>query len=221
MFKFYLAFLTLTHLYIGDTLCQAIVHTPLFESEVPIPLKINASIKYTKSKTNDSTYIINYLFFKGSEGHEDSILSNLRVRGNFRLKMCYFPPLKIKIKPDDVKGTPFEGNTHLKLVLPCLNTSTKNTLILKEYLCYQFYEIITPFHFKTRLTNLDLTETLKNKQRTYQLLGFFVEDNQLVAERNGGMVMKDLKLHHKYFDDLNTIRHDFFQFMIGNVSAVP
>lgn len=200
-----------------DTFGQEEIRLALFESVVPLPLKVKGSIKYTKGNSNDSTYITNYVYLQHANGRQDSFRYKAKVRGNFRLRTCFFAPLKIKLKPSEVKDTPFAGNKNLKLVLPCLNRSDKNTLILKEYLCYRFYQILTPLHFKTRLAAIDLTETSRKKPRTYQLLGFFVEDNQTVAKRNGGKVMKELKLHPKNFDDLNTIRHDFFQFMIGNV----
>ena len=217
MCKFYFNSVILAFFIVTSVTGQGIVESPLFQTLEPLPLKVSGSIKYTKGNSNDSTYITNQVFFQHPDGRQDSLQYNAKVRGNFRLKTCYFSPLKIQLKPKNAKDTPFAGNKNLKLVLPCQNTSDKNRLILKEYLCYRFYELITPFYFKTRLTAIALTETSKKKPRSYELLGFFVEDNQKVAERNGGKVMKELKLHPKYFDDLNTIRHDFFQFMIGNV----
>jgi len=139
-----------------------------------------------------------------------------RVRGNFRLRNCYFPPLKLNFKKKEVSSTVFEGNKALKLVLPCLTYGGRNELILKEYLCYQFYQILTPYYFRTRLAHFEYTETSRKKPRTYDLLTFFVEDNSMVAKRGQGKIVETKGLSPARFDEQQSIRNDFFQYMIGN-----
>jgi hypothetical protein len=191
--------------------------TPLFQSREPLHIRANGSIKFIKKNTNDSTFNAAKFSYESETGQWIEIPVYARVRGNFRLNNCYFPPLKIKLKKQDVKSTVFEGNSALKLVIPCLTKENKNALILREYLCYQFYEAVTPYHFNTRLANFDLTETSKKgKPRQYQLLSFFVEDNKLVAERTNASLVKNIKVSPAAFDALHTARHDFFQYMISN-----
>jgi hypothetical protein len=190
--------------------------TPLFQSKEPLHIRANGSIKFIKKKTNDSTFNASKFFYESKPGEWTEVPIQARVRGNFRLKNCYFPPLKLKLHKQNVKSTLFAGNKALKLVVPCQNRENKNTLILKEYLCYQFYEALTPFHFNTRLVNLNLTETSKKNPRQYDLLCFFVEDNQVVAKRTNSSVVKNLKLPPGAFDDKHAARHDLFQYMIGN-----
>jgi hypothetical protein len=45
----------------------------------------------------------------------------------------------IKITRKNARGTLFEGNKKLNLVLPCDNNERGNTLILKEFLCYKLF----------------------------------------------------------------------------------
>ena len=47
--------------------------------------------------TNDSTYIKTNLKFSSIAGTIDSMDIRIRVRGNFRKKICYFKTMKIKI----------------------------------------------------------------------------------------------------------------------------
>ena len=201
----------------GQTFSQDAKVSPLFQVELPLEISLKASIKQIKKNTNDSTYLDKYFLYKGVDGEIDSLSFQLKSRGNFRFGFCYFPPLKIKIKKRQSNGTPFEGNKNLKLVLPCLTFDNKNDLILKEYLCYRFYELVTPYHFKTRLTNINFIETSKRKRKTFKLLGFFVEDNKNAAKRNECKVIPKIKIRSKVLEPINTVRHDFFQFMIGNV----
>jgi hypothetical protein len=187
----------------------------LFQSKEPINLRATGSTKSIKKNSNDSTLVAGKFEYQ----HDNQWITvpvRSRVRGNFRLKNCYFPPLKLKLKKKDVAATEFAGNKSLKLVLPCKTSSDKNNLILKEYLCYQFYQVLSPYYFKTRLAKLELTEISRKKPRTYSLLTFFVEDNSLVAERSGGKVSELKGINPAAFDEKQSIRNDYFQYMIGN-----
>lgn len=188
----------------------------LFSSKEPIHLRSSGSIKTIKKNTNDSTFLHGKFEYEKAPGQWVTIESDNRVRGNWRLKSCYFPPLKLKFKKADVAGTVFEGNKSLKLVLPCQLQSDMNRLIVREYLCYQFYKQITPYHFDTRLAKLNLTETSHHKPREFDLITFLVEDNSMVAKRTEGKIMELRGLSPAAFDAAQTLRNDYFQYMIGN-----
>ena len=97
----------------------------LFDSEVPISMKMSFSIKEIKSKTNDSTYMDSEISVQTSSGSWETFPFEIRTRGNFRLANCYYPPMRIKLKKDEAKGTIFQGNRSLKLVLPCCKHVSK------------------------------------------------------------------------------------------------
>jgi hypothetical protein len=189
---------------------------PLFNSKTPLNLQVSGSIKSIKKKTNDSTFVTGTFMYEDSAANWVSVPAQARVRGNFRLENCYFPPLKIKFNKKDVASTVFKGNKALKLVFPCLNTNEKNRLVRKEYLCYQFYEVLSPFHFRTRIANVKLTELSRKKAHEVDILTFFVEDNSMVAKRANGKILKSRRLSPSAFDEKTAIRNDFFQYMIGN-----
>lgn len=187
----------------------------LFQSKELISLRATGSIKSIKKKSNDSTLVTGKFEYK--QGDEwITVPVSARVRGNFRLKNCYFPPIKLKFKKQQVASTLFEGNKSLKLVLPCKTSSDKNDLIRKEYLCYQFYQVLSPFYFRTRLSKFDLTEISRKNPKNYTLLTFFVEDNSMVAKRGGGTVIETKGISPAAFDEKQSVRNDFFQYMIGN-----
>jgi hypothetical protein len=189
---------------------------PLFQQQDVLNVRVTGSVKSIKKNTNDSTFITSSLQYAAGEDKWITVPLKARVRGNFRLRNCFFPPLKLKFEKKDVAATIFEGNKALKLVLPCKTTADNNGLIRREYLCYQFYELLSPFYFKTRLARLSLTEVSRSKPRTYDLLVFFVEDNALVAKRAGGDVVQNKSISPAAFDEKQSVRNDFFQYMIGN-----
>lgn len=190
--------------------------TPLFQEEKTLDLKLAFSIKDIKKKTNDSTYLPATLYLKNASGTWDSVKIDIRARGIFRRENCYFPPIRIKADKKDTKGTLLEGNKSLKLVLPCQNNDGKNALVMKEYVCYQMFEKITPYYFNTRLTNLELTEIDGKKRKTTQVTAFLIEDDDLVAKRHKAKVMENLKLHPLGLNDTSALQHDFFQYLVAN-----
>ena len=126
----------------------------LFQDRDPLSLRLFFSTKNLRKNTNDSTYIKSILFFQNKQSSWDSLKIKLRARGNFRRKNCYFVPLKVKLKKSVTKGTQFEGTSNLKLVLPCLLVKNNDDLVIKEYMAYKLFELISTYHFKTRLANI-------------------------------------------------------------------
>lgn len=191
------------------------VVTRLFSTTEVLPIKLVYSNKEMRNETNDSTYIKSELVYQSEDGSWDSLEVKLRARGNNRRENCYFPPVKIKIKKSVSAGTLFEGNKKLKLVLPCLIQNDNNDNVLKEYMAYKLYEIISPFHYKTRRVAIDFTEVRRNKSKNHKLKGILIEDIDLVAERHNGKELKRA-VHPLEQDNICSVQNDFFQFMIGN-----
>jgi hypothetical protein len=187
----------------------------LFSEDEIVPIKLSYSIKNLKRETNDSTYIESVLGFQDKNGSWQNIPIKLRARGNNRLKKCYFPPIKIKIKKSDSKGTIFKGQKTMKAVLPCLLESENDDNVIKEYLVYKLYEKVSPYHFKTRLVTIDFEQIKNSKTKAHQLKGFLIEDDKKIAKRFDGKVY-DRFVHPLNQDDLTSVRNAFFQFMIGN-----
>ena len=186
----------------------------LFQIEEPLKIKLNYSNKVMNKKTNDSTFIETQMSYDEA-GTWKKIDVRLRARGNFRRNECYFPPIKMKIKKAARKGTLFEGNKNLKLVLPCKQESDKNDNILKEYMAYKLYEQISPYHFNVRRVDIEFTEIRGKKEKMHQLKGFLIEDDKVIAKRFEGRVV-DRFIHPLAMDATVSVQNAIFNFMLGN-----
>ena len=186
----------------------------LFSSDSVLQIKLNYANKVIRKSTNDSTYLNIDLDYQTGSAWK-SLPVRVRSRGNNRLKNCYFAPIKMKIKKEDYKGTLFKGNKKLKLVLPCLTERDRNDYVLKEFLAYKLYELVSPYHYKTRLLDITLTEPKGKNFKEHKIKGFFIEDIKKVADRHGGKVLKR-NMHPMQQDALCSVQNAFFQFMIGN-----
>lgn len=187
----------------------------LFDEQDLLSLKFKYSNKELKKETNDSTYIASELSYQNVDGSWSSLNIDLRARGNFRRNNCYFVPIKISIKKKDYKDTKFDGHKKLKMVVPCLLQKDGSDNVLKEYLAYKFYEIMSPYHFRTRLVDLELTEPRGNKEKVHNVKAFLIEDDKKIEKKFDGKVV-ERSIHPLAQDQLNSIRCEFFHFMIGN-----
>ena len=217
----YLFLFTYLH-FVGTIFAQELVNTDqdnqvteLFLTNDPIPVKLRYSNKVLRKETNDSTYIDSEIEYMTSDDSWKTLEVKIRARGNYRRENCYFPPVKMKIKKSVSAGTLFEGNKKLKLVLPCVLQNDYNDKVLKEYMAYKLYELVSPYHFNTRLLDIDFTDEKGQKVKTYTVKGFFIEDIDGVKDRCNGKQVKR-SIHPLEQDDLCSVRNDFFQFMIGN-----
>jgi hypothetical protein len=189
----------------------------LFEAGAPLEISLKVSIREVEDTKQDSIYLPGILYFRQTGGNTDSIKAGLKSRGNFRLNACYFPPLWIKFNKKDIKGTIFEGNKKLKLVLPCYKQKGSNELVVKEYLCYKLFELVSPYYFKTRLVNIDFTEIKRKKEEHFPIAGFLIEDLSATAKRLHAKALERTKLHPVALQDTATVRFALFQYMISNV----
>lgn len=185
-----------------------------FEQDI-LSVKLAFSLKDLKKNTNDSTYIDTNLDYQIKDGSWQTLPIKLRSRGNFRLRYCYYPPLKLKIKKGDSKDTPFEEHKNLKMVLPCLVQNDNNDYVIKEYLVYKMFEIISPYHFKTRLLDIDFEADKGDKTKMHHLKGFLIEDDKNLAKRLYGRVY-ERSMHPLNQEPISSIRTALFQYMIGN-----
>ncbi len=217
-YVFILLFISLSHFLNAQSIKDSTSTkkiSKLFSSKDILPIKLNYSLRDIKKESNDSTYVKSEISYLDKDGTWKSLEVQLRVRGNFRLDNCYFPPLKMKIKKSNSKETLFQGNKKIKVVFPCNMQKSGDDYILKEYMAYQMYEIISPYHFKTRLLDITYTEGDRNKTKTHQLKGIFIEDDEEVAKRHGGKVL-DRSMHPLKQGDVTSVQNSFFQYMIGN-----
>jgi hypothetical protein len=77
------------------------------------------------------------------------------------------------------------------------------------------YRLISPYSFKTRLVDIELAEQRGKKEKIHFIKGFLQEDDKKIAKRFDGKIV-DRSIHPLAQEELNSIRAEFFQYMIGN-----
>ncbi len=136
------------------------------------------------------------------------------ARGKTRKNYCDIPPLKIRFTDDQLIGLNLSLFNTIKLVSPCKTAESHQDLVLREYLCYKLYSILSPESFDAHLVQVHLTNT-ENGETIAPHYSFFIEPIKSLRQRlSAERFPKDQKL--KTLDKKNYSRLSLFQFMIGN-----
>ena len=147
--------------------------------------------------------------------------ATVEVRGNFRrdANNCDFPPLRLRFKDSEIKGTVLDGNHNLKIVTHCKNKSSQFLqYIAKELTAYKIYNLISPYSLKVKMVNITYIDE-QNKINPIQNQAFIIEDIDKLAE-NHNMKEFDGKLSEEEVDQDILLQVSLFQFMIGNTDWI-
>ena len=137
----------------------------------------------------------------------------VNARGVTRRKICTVPPLKLDF---DTKTSPqLKKLKNLKLVKSCRGGSNDEQLLLKEYLVYKMFNLLTENSFRVRLLHITYEDT-QGKIKTETSYAFLMEDVDVMAKRNGCKEMTDVKLNPETTDREQITLVYLFEYMIGN-----
>lgn len=188
----------------------------IFEVETPARITLKLDIKAFAKKKYDDEYQKAELSYEFKE-QGVTITNEVRIkaRGNSRKKRCFFPPIKLNISKADVKNKYLEDTKTIKLVTHCKQSLTYETYILKEYLVYKLYNVITPNSFRVRLLEVDYVDTGK-KGKNVDTWAFLIEPEGMLAERLDMFNIKNNELSQKYMEPEDMVRVSLFNYMIGN-----
>jgi hypothetical protein len=164
----------------------------LFGSDEPIEFTLTGDFKETfksrdtlKVKVTKATLTV-----KDSSGAPVAIPVEISPRGHFRLRadICNFPPIRLILPKDGLKGTPFAGQSSLKLGTHC-NTRDKEfaEYPVREHAAYEVLNMLTDLSFKTRLARVTYVQVGDEKDANTKL-GLLIEDESDMAKRNGGRI---------------------------------
>jgi len=120
--------------------------------------------------------------------------------------------LKMKKCQDQEQVFP-KGN--IKLVTHCSQAANFENYLMKEYLAYKLYNVITPYSLRTRLVIVNYVDSL-NPKRTIREYGFLIENEDELAARNNAIVIENPKIGQNHMDNYEMTRVALFNYMIGN-----
>jgi len=208
---------TINPLDVVDTLSQDF---GLFTKDDILNLSLRFDMtQYTRKKPKDE-YMDAILTYHINE--TDSINKEIRLksRGEMRNGYCSLPPIRLNFKKTEFPNAKdLDKIEKLKMVTHCKYGN--EDYLLKEFLIYKLFNVLTDTSFRVRLVKMEYINTHK-KSKPVNTYAFFIEPVEMLAERVNATVVNSVNLTQKNIVPQMMDRMAIFNYMIGNTDwSVP
>lgn len=155
--------------------------SPLFEDHAVLDVTLRGPLGSVFDDTEDRAEREFVIQFNGDERPVE-----VRVRGNSRVRVCEFPPLRLNFRQADVAQTVFDGQDKLKLVTHCRNQDRAEQDLLEEYVAFRIFNVLTDLSFRVRLMRISYVDTDgKLEDKGSHRFAFVLETVEQLAARMG------------------------------------
>ncbi len=186
-----------------------------FGNDEPLSFTLKFDIKTFRKTKSKEEYQAAELIIHFDDSTSISHNIKLRSRGDFRKKYCSLPPFWLNIKNAELGFKDLEDVVKIKVVAHCKKADIYNDYVLKEYLAYKLYNIISPYSFRVRLVKIQYIDTGRDNKIT-ENWGFILEPEDLMEKRLDAHFIKNDRLAMATVNRDIIDRLAIFQYMIGN-----
>jgi hypothetical protein len=188
----------------------------IFKSEGPLEVTISTDLRKLINEKANETVGTAVFTIKLPDSVTYSSPVTIKARGHFRKEYCMIPPVNIGFR--DAKY-PLNKMRTLRLVNACRTGSSYEQLVFKEYLSYNFLNLLKSLN--VRLVHVTFIDSL-NKRKPFKYHGFVIEDMDAMAKRNDCKEVKRERLHTELTNRDYMTLVAMFEYMIGNTDwSVP
>ncbi len=179
---------------------------------------INATLTFNIKKVLAEKDKIGYMFpatftCKMDDGLNVNDHISIEVRGHSRRAYCYLPPLELIYNNNS--SAAFYHLKALKLVNTCMVANKDDQYLLKEFLIYKIYNLVTDKSFRVRLLNLSFRDS-SGMKKTITEHAFLMEDIKQLAKRNDCTDWKGKNFGIAAIDRTQMTIAAIFEYMTGN-----
>lgn len=191
----------------------------LFSSDEILSLTFRFDISQYRSKKPKEEYLDAVMTYHIND--HDSVNKDIRLksRGDMRNEYCDFPPVRLNFGKTEFQKSDLSKIDKLKMVTHCRTGNEE--YLLREYLIYKLYNVLTDNSFRVRLVKVDYINTAK-KSKPINTYAFLIEPIEILAERTKSTPVNSTNLTQKLIIPEIMDRMAIFNFMIGNTDwSVP
>lgn len=190
-----------------------------FEEQSVINLTLETDLKDLLGKRQNERFIPATVTMAFENGTNITEQIKLSVRGIFRKENCFMPGLRLDFhNPTSPRLYKLDK---LKLVCGCSQGAANEQLVLREYIAYKVFNQLTELSFRVRLVNITFKDA-SGKRKPYTQHGFFIEDVDMMAKRNGMKEFENPITTQEITNRDQITLVSIFQYFLGNTDwSVP
>lgn len=198
---------------------QPIDRVKFFEDNSQITVELEMDHKDLLGKKESERYLPAKISMKFEDGTTAAGDLQLTVRGNFRKETCYMPGLRLDFKNSTSIALSKLGRP--KMVCGCSSGSDNESLVMKEFLVYKMFNLMTDKSLRVRPMVVTYNDAA-GKRKPYTQFAFLIEDIDEMAKRNGMVEVEGTVFQTEVTDRDHMTMISLFQYMIGNTDwSVP
>lgn len=195
---------------------DTILFTPVFfDRTEPLKLTLEFDVKKLMIEKAKEEYLPAKLVYFTSDSLKIEKNARVKARGISRQRHCYFPPFWLTIESSTHNDDSLVDSKKVKIVTLCRNNNEYNRYLLKEYLIYKLYNIITEQSFRVRILDIKYIDTGR-KNKEHKDWAFMIEPEDMLSKRLDALPIRIDNLNYRHVDSLSADIMCFFQYMIGN-----
>ena len=191
------------------------VYEDLFGIREPLQLTLKFNLKEFKKSKRNEKYHPAEMTCHVNDSFQVTHKVRVRARGKYRRDNCGMPPFWLNIRYSGIEAEELANVSRMKVVTRCRGSGQYENYVLREYLVYQMYNLLSPYSFNTRLMRLKYIDSGKD-DRESEDWAFIIEPENMMAERNNAIAIKSDKLSIRTVN-IEVMDHmAFFHYMIGH-----
>ena len=187
----------------------------LFEERAPMKITLTLNLKEFQKTKYKGIYIPASFTYQINDTLRLEKNMRIKARGHFRKDYCQFAPYWLNINKADEENRNLQEPKKFKIVTQCNNTKTYENYLLREYLAYKIYNILSDISFRVRLIDMTYVDTGR-KGKITKSWAFMIEPEEMLAERLHALVIKKDDLRMSLMEPETFDLMAMFMFMIGN-----
>jgi hypothetical protein len=187
-----------------------------FEGNDPMYITLTLDLKQYQREKHKGKYMPVHFLYEINDTVSIEKDMRLKARGKFRRSHCNMAPFWLNIWDADEKDDEHQVDIkRIKIVTHCKGAEAYEEYVLKEYLCYKIYNIISPVSFRVRLIRMTYLDTGRNNKIT-EGWAFMIEPESMLAQRSEGIMIKRDDLGYNLMRPYDMDVFALFHYMIGN-----
>lgn len=192
---------------------QKIDKVKFFEEESIVDATLEIDMKDLLGKKQKERFLPATFTMNFADGTSYMQKIEASVRGNFRRETCFMPGLKLNFRKDSLG--PMAKFKELKLSNGCNTGDEAGQLVIKEFLAYKIYNLLTEKSLRVRLMKVNFKDAA-GKKKPYTQFAFMIEDVDEMAKRNGMVEIEGINFDTEVTNREQMTLVALFEYLIGN-----